>query len=493
MMKKIFENIQKNQDTRKNLIELKAKLKDENNRKSFIYNYADKKDVFINLLNSTDPKIRKNTAIIMGQLRDKAFLEPLIKAYREETTLFVKADYLSAIGEFNYSEYVDELKERLNLLRNSEVEESDKKHINEEIRIINSLVSMYEGSKKHEFVGINEKPAMILLVNKNCTDIIADKIEKATAFNAGVIIEKDTISIKDVLNMRTYSELLFVVDGMKVLDTDIENAAKKIANSKLWDLLSTLYKNSNEPFNFRIELKEKIEPDKKSKYTKRLSSEIERLTSYKLVNNTSDYEIEIRLIKNKMGNYNCLVKLYSINDNRFEYRQNVIPESIKPSDAALLMEVAKDYLKEDARVIDPFCGVGTMLIERYYHKKTNTLYGIDKNPQAIEFARMNTDYAKKIVHYINKDTFGFEHEYKFDEIVTNMPMERVGLKEKSVKDIYKAFAKKALELIEDDGIIMMYSHNREYVKEYFSKDYVILMDKEINKKQGAYLFVIKKR
>ena len=73
-MREIFEKIIKNEDTRKNLIELKSILKDEKNRKSFLFNFADKKDVFIELLNSEDAKIRKNTAVIMGELRDKAFL-----------------------------------------------------------------------------------------------------------------------------------------------------------------------------------------------------------------------------------------------------------------------------------------------------------------------------------------------------------------------------------------------------------------------------------
>lgn len=35
-----------------------------------------------------------------------------------------------------------------------------------------------------------------------------------------------------------------------------------------------------------------------------------------------------------------------------------------PSLAALIMELAAPYLKENAQIIDPFCGVGTMLIER---------------------------------------------------------------------------------------------------------------------------------
>ena len=42
-----------------------------------------------------------------------------------------------------------------------------------------------------------------------------------------------------------------------------------------------------------------------------------------------------------------------------------------------MLYLAKPYLKEDAAVLDPFCGVGTMLIERNKVLPARSLYGID--------------------------------------------------------------------------------------------------------------------
>ena len=277
---------------------------------------------------------------------------------------------------------------------------------------------------------------------------------------------------------------------MKTVDTDIKSAAEKIVKSDIFKFLKELY-DTSDTFNFRIEFKDKMDLQKKSKFTKKLASEIERMSNYRLVNNPSDYEIEIRLIRNKEDRYNCLVKLYSIDDKRFEYRQNVVAESIKPEIAALIMEIAKDYLKDNARVLDPFCGVGTMLIERYMYKKTDTLYGVDKSAEAVEMARLNTDYAHKIVHYINRNCADFRHEYKFDEIITNMPMELNNNVDKNVEEAYKILAGKAHEWLNDEDIIVLYSHNPEYVNRYFTKEYKIVLKAEINKKQDAYVFVIK--
>ena len=164
-----------------------------------------------------------------------------------------------------------------------------------------------------------------------------------------------------------------------------------------------------------------MELDKRSAFAKALSSEIERKSKRELINTTSNYEFEIRLIENNVGTFNILVKLYTIKDRRFTYRMNVLPTSIKPVNAALTVELAKKYMKEEAQVLDPFCGVGTMLIERHKAVKANTTYGIDIYGQAIDMARENTERARQIIHYINRDFADFTHEYYFDEIITNMP------------------------------------------------------------------------
>ena len=61
----------------------------------------------------------------------------------------------------------------------------------------------------------------------------------------------------------------------------------------------------NPPYYFRVELKCKMDHSKKSAFTRRLSSKIEKLSGRKLINTTSNYEFEIRLIENKEGNCNA--------------------------------------------------------------------------------------------------------------------------------------------------------------------------------------------
>jgi len=67
-----------------------------------------------------------------------------------------------------------------------------------------------------------------------------------------------------------------------------------------------------------------------------------------------------------IGRGSCfpVLSFHTLPDKRFVYRKNAIAASIHPSAAALMMELASPYLKEDAQIMDPFCGVGTMLIER---------------------------------------------------------------------------------------------------------------------------------
>lgn len=149
----------------------------------------------------------------------------------------------------------------------------------------------------------------------------------------------------------------------------------------------------------------------RSKFAKKVASKLEELTAHKLRNSTSHYEFEIRMIEGKSGDYYLLVKLNTIVDRRFSYREEFIPTSIKPVNAALLVELAKDYMIPDAQILDPFCGVGTMLIERQKVVKGNTSYGIDHSLEAIEKAIYNTNLADQIVHYINKDCFTFTHDY----------------------------------------------------------------------------------
>ena len=146
----------------------------------------------------------------------------------------------------------------------------------------------------------------------------------------------------------------------------------------------------------------------------------------------------------------------------------------------------------DAQILDPFCGVGTMLIERQKVVKGNTSYGIDHSPEAIKKAIYNTNLADQIVHYINKDCFTFTHDYPFDEIFTEMPYATSQKTEAEIREVYEKFFPFAKRVLGPEGTIIMYTRNREYVKQFAVKsNFRILKEIKITQRPESYLMILK--
>lgn len=491
MIRDTFDNIVQRKDIRQNLIKLKSELKEGFNKTALLYQIGTELNIFDTLLIDEDPKVRKNTALIMGELAIPEFLNKLYKAYQKEDQLFVKSSYLTAMKDYDYSELLPDLKERLTILSNIEITDSNKKHISEEIRVISELILAKEGIKQHPFSGYEVLSELVLLTNRNFKYLTMEQLRDKSAkeFNAGIMLK--TKHLREILPIRTYGELLFMLEDIKVCKDDVDAAAKAIADSSLLEFMEKRHKGTA-PFYFRIELKSKLELDKKSAFTKKLGAEIERLSKRKLINSTSNYEFEVRMIENKEGYFNILLKLYTLKDERFSYRKKSIATSIQPVNAALMAALAKDYLKEDAQVLDPFCGVGTMLMERHELVRANTMYGLDIYSDAINKAKENTEAAHAIAHYINRDFFDFKHEYLFDEIFTNMPRAMGHKEEDEIVILYQKFFMKVPEHMKEGGVIIMYSHNRDYVKRQLNrKVYRLEQEYEISKREGAYLFIIR--
>ena len=181
-------------------------------------------------------------------------------------------------------------------------------------------------------------------------------------------------------------------------------------------------------------------------------------------------------------------------DKRFQYRKNTIAASIRPELAAVIAALAKPYMEQDAQIIDPFCGVGTMLLERNRVCPARVMYGVDIFGKAILGARENTEIAGQTAYYISRNFFEFTHEYLFDEIITNMP-ER-GQKSKEEQDtFYGKFFEKATEILREKGRIIMYSNEKNFVKKQLriQKNFTMLQEYNMDEKDRYYLFIIEKR
>ena len=490
MITELYNMICEGQEVRKNLIALRQAIKDEATKRALYHELDGDYTVLYRLLKDEDAKVRKNVALIMGELAVGDFKEKLYEAYLAEEKLFVKADYLTALSGFDYSDLLEAFKERLSTLTTMAVEENSRKHVNDEIRTLSHMCLQMDAPIMHDFNGHHVLSDVILITNRDHREVTLDQIQKGKAkvFNAGVVARTDDLNA--LLKIRTYDEILFRLKDIQRVAMDPHEAAKALYESDLLSFLKARHKGWP-PFYFRIEMKTRMMLDKKSAFAKKMGSELERLSKRELINSTSNYEFEIRLIENREGFFNVLLKLYTLKDNRFSYRKNTIASSIAPDDAALIARLSSPYLKEDPQVLDPFCGVGTMLIERNKCVPTQIMYGVDLYGEAIDLAIENSHLADTDIYFITRDFFDFTHKYAFDEIFTNMPMTIGRKSESEVAGLYERFFDKALTLLAKQAVVIMYTRNPEYVEQYRERTgaYTVREVFTLSKKENAYLYI----
>lgn len=495
MLERYYDELKQNINIRENLSLIRKEVKSKEAMDAFLA-LVGEGELLLELLKCEEPKVRKNVALLLGDLQMQQAASSLFDAYVNETTLFVKSSYLMALGRMDASEYLQAFKERKDALLGKEVPENEKKHTLEELRELEKLITGIEGITRHTFCGLCESCDILLATNREQRAVTVNEVGELSAtvrrsvstHPLGVLVH--TKELIPFTKLRTYRELLFPIKAKQKLGNKPAEAAAAVWNSSMPGILFGSHKE-DAPFYFRLEIKSRMELDKKSSYAKQFAAELERLSERRLVNSTSDYEVEIRLVETKDGGFAAFYKLFTVPMKRFSYRKNSIAASIHPATAAMLVQLAKPYLKENAQILDPFCGVGTMIIERDICVPAREKYGIDIFGDAVQMARGNATAAGELINYINRDYFDFKHDYLFDEIITNMPTR--GKKTKEEMDtFYSKFFQKSMELLKRGAVIVMYSNEEGFVKKHLRlrTDYRLLQEYCIREKEHFYLFVI---
>lgn len=489
-MENILKELLEKQNIRTNLSDLRKLAKDDS-MKSQLLSFLNKNDeLFMEFLKHDDAKIRKNAALLFGDLAYQKAADALYEAYVSETTLFVRASYLQALAQLDVKEKLDELKLCLNALLAEEPTLENKKHVDEEIRALRTIIIGYEGIHCHTADIAGKKVSVILFTNRSQRETVRRTIDCGVAAIHPLGVHVETENLPELMKLRTYREMVFPLNIQGFLPANPIDCARAIWESNIMEVLNNLHKE-NGSYYFRIECKSTMLLEERSNFTRKLATELESLSKGELINSTSDYEVELRLIANKEGEFFPVLLLSTIKSKRFAYRKNAIAASIHPSTAALIMEIAAPFLKENAQIMDPFCGVGTMLIERDERVPAREMYGTDIYGDAIVFARENTEIAKKQINYIHRDFMNFKHDYLFDEIVTNMPLR--GKKTKQEMDVfYRDFFEKAKEILAKEAIIVMYTNELGFVKKQLrlQKEYALLQETCLQAKNDFYLLII---
>ena len=489
-MKKLFSEIVEGIQLKENLIQLKTLIKDEEKKAECKTLIEGKEPLFLSFLEHEEPKVRRAAAKVLGEMQLQEALEPIFHVYLKEETLFVKKDYLTAIAELNYESLLPALKDRYEELLKEQVEETKQVHVAEEMQQIQKMIVAFEGIKKHRFTGIKRSCEVLLTTKKALKDVTLNALScPKKPVPAGVMAK---VSTEDVFrNVRTFEEALVRVMPGQQYPNRPEEIGEMLGKSQLVSFLEECHEGEA-PFYFRIQVEGMMSVEQRSSFTKKLARKLEQVTEGKLINSTSGYELEIRLLQGKDDMWNAFVKLYTMPDYRFAYRKEHVSASIKPYLAANLMELAKPYLDPEAQVLDPFCGVGTMLIERRMVMNTADAYGLDIFGEAIEKARVNSKEVGPNIHYINRDFADFKHDYKFDEIVTNMPTKSKNLSHKDVDGLYNLLFKRGEQLLAKGGIMVVYGNEKSTMKKCLRifRRYKLLREFEIDYKTENWLFVI---
>ena len=181
-------------------------------------------------------------------------------------------------------------------------------------------------------------------------------------------------------------------------------------------------------------------------------------------NNPSAYDTELR-VDCHMDRADLYLKLWNVADSRYPWRQRTVSASIHPATAACLVRYAKKFeTRERPRVLDPFCGCGSLLFAREKLGPCRVLMGVDKSGTAVESARVNARAGKSKAAFVTKDILRFEGREGFDLILSNLPFgNRVGSHEDNTR-LYDRFVRRLPDLLSPGGTAVLYTMEYKLLK-----------------------------
>ena len=478
-------------------------LKKEKPRGMLRRTIGNSKEKLADLLKHSDPKVRKNVCGIIGELGDAAYLESLYRAYSSEDQLFVRYSYVLAIGNCGSAIDAEKLCELLKdlLVKEADTKEdnsliTNNKHINEEKLALTRAIDKLSPPIRHEFKGFKTPVPMLLTVMNYQYQLTLKELEEKSIegrlVEEGILIEEQDLD--KVYSCRTFYELFYPLDECKDLEFDYKLIASAIIDANLVDFLDKCHDNdSNAPFGYRVEFKTADYNRERSDFVKNLSRELDEASSGALKNSPSSYEVEIRIVE-KNNLCSVYIKLYSYKDNRFDYRRNDLATSINPVTAAIVVKSIEKWITSSAKVIDPFCGTGTMLIERAKLEEFDTLTGIDIFRTAISAATINSNLANVHLDLIDKDILEYSTGALFDELITNMPFDNKSATHNKYADLYSSFVQKIPSLVRPGGMAFVYTIEKQLFREVLLDTQQLELIQEIKIESGRltpHVFVLR--
>lgn len=416
--------------------------------------------LFSGLLKSEDPKIRMLSAEILGSAGGYPgspksprtsrgdFTKELVTACHGEQTMFALPSFLLAIG-------AQKTEAAKRYLENYTIRSDAEKHIREEKLALQKALANF----------VERRPAQIRIL-KN--DILAlscpnTAVTLAEAKQKGLKCKKSgefalvsgLEKFPDIYVLRTF-DTAYLLLGTCELDG---------LSEKLAGLQEAILSRMN-VVNYRLEVANISHKDRLSVIPVCVSA-LDRL-----VNTPSAYSFEIRL---EVTGNKVVILLNPLLDKRFFYRKKAVSASISPAVAASICYSASSHFNPEARVLDNFCGSGTMLFERSFYPHAS-LTGVDIAQSAVQAALENETSLKSGAKFYHADALRFTSK-KFDEVLCNMPFGlRVGTHAHNTQ-LYESYIAVLPSIMETGGHAFLYTHEKQLLEDILKRRNIRVLSK----------------
>lgn len=411
----------------------------------------------LGMLKSEDAKVRKSAAQLLGKLKPDEFCSELIEALSKEGTEFVRPSIILAIG--NAKRTPAALAALTDYVLPSDCSE---KHIREQAAAISKAISSLRGGEETD-VKVKALPQKSEILLRCPSAKVTLEELKELGYNAslhpglkGFVSVKNAPKLSSLYVARSFYDMNVLYGAY-----DTMNAAVKAAKGSDFEaLIRTMYGEGE--LRFRVDV-QSLNSQTTQQLRSKVASEIAAaLLPRGIINSPSNYAFAVQLLLTREKAYIGIAPAPKL-DGRFQYRTSAISASIHPAVAASCMRFIKPYLKENADVLDPFCGAGTMLFERAKYSYAS-LIGTDISSDALRAARQNERNAKTGARFIIKNA-GSPFRDKFDEVICNMPFGlRVGSHEEN-RSLYAAFLRNLTKMLKKDGAAFLFTHEKKLLAE----------------------------
>ncbi|MDD3920085.1 MAG: methyltransferase [Eubacteriales bacterium] len=427
---------------------------------------------------SDAPKARKNAARLLGALREPADVPPLIAALERESTRFVRPSIILALGALG----TDAARAALLSLPEPQAATTDEeKHAADERDAIRTALAKLSPIARHRVRDFTAPRRMELRAPAGFLPQLATELKSLSIPPLAEADNRVTVaapSLKQIYRARCFTEALFPL-AQHVTNTP--EAAAAAAAAPLAALLQEVLEGEP-PYAYRLELRF---PCDRAAYARAFQA---ALPGDLFSNNPSQYELELRVEPALDTTVNLYAKLTAYRDPRFLYRREAISASIHPATAAALVRFAADFFTAPApRVLDPFCGAGTLLLEWEKQQPFSALLGIELSATTAALAKRNISGCKSHVKVIQKDCTAFVPDAPYDLILSNLPFgNRVGT-HKDNERLYADFVSNLPRWLSPGGTAVLYTMEYTLLSRCIKKTPGLRLMKETRTEAGGLL------